>query len=66
MRSTIVSKLRNRPEWQAFRKAMNDHGVDPNLVAEIGEFEGDSLDFVEMTMALEEAFGWSLDLSRKS
>ena len=31
-------------------------GVDPNVIAEIAEMEGDSLDFVETIMAFEEAF----------
>jgi len=41
-------------------------GVDPNVVAEIGQTEGDSLDFVETTVALEEAFGPKLNKPKRS
>jgi hypothetical protein len=47
---TPVQRFRDLPEWQEFRRRMKNHGVDPNVIAEIGETEGDSLDFVEMTM----------------
>jgi hypothetical protein len=62
---SAVQRFRDLPEWQEFGRRMKDHGVDPNVIAEIEEIEGDPLDFVEMTIALEEAFGWNLDLRHK-
>ena len=50
-----IRKFRDLPEWQEIRKALKEAGMDPNVIAEIGEMEGDSLDLVEMTMAFEEA-----------
>jgi acyl carrier protein len=32
-------------------------GLDPNLIVQIVETEGDSLDLVEVAMAIEAAFG---------
>ena len=43
-------------DWQEVRKALKAAGTDPNVIAPIGEAEGDSLDLVELTMAFEEAF----------
>jgi acyl carrier protein len=52
-----IRKFRDLPDWQEVRKTLRDDvGLDPNVVAEIGEQEGDSLDLVMTTMALEEAF----------
>jgi acyl carrier protein len=50
-----IRKFRDLPGWQEIRKALKEAGMDPNLIAEIGGMEGDSLDLVEMTMAFEEA-----------
>ena len=53
-----IRKFRDMPDWPEVRKALKEEvGRDPNLVAEFGEIEGDSLDMVESTMAIEEAFG---------
>ncbi len=50
-------KLTDLPEWQEIRKNMEESDVDPNENAEIGEMDGkDSLDLIEMVMALQEAF----------
>jgi acyl carrier protein len=52
-----VRKFRDMPEWQDFRRWLREEfHLDPNLNADFGEIEGDSLDFVEVTMAMEEAF----------
>ena len=51
-----VHRFRDFPEYQEFRKMLKDAGEDPNVIAEIGETEGDSLDLVETIMAYEEAF----------
>jgi len=51
-----VRKFRDLPEWQEVRKSLKEQGFDPNVIAELGELEGDSLDLVEMTITLEEAF----------
>ena len=46
------------PDWPEVREALKEGvGRDPNLVAEFGEIEGDSLDMVEATMAIEKTFG---------
>jgi acyl carrier protein len=45
-----VRKFRDLAEWQ------KEQGFDPNVIAELGELEGDSLDRVETIMVLEEAF----------
>jgi acyl carrier protein len=53
-----IREFRDTPDWSEVRKALKeDVGRDPNLVAEFGEIEGDSLDMVEAAMAIEEAFG---------
>jgi acyl carrier protein len=53
-----IREFRDMPGWPEVRKALKEEvGRDPNLVAEFGEIEGDSLDMVEATMAIEEAFG---------
>jgi hypothetical protein len=69
----IVRKFRDLPEWQEFRRWLREEfDLDPNLIAEFGEIEGDSLDFVEVTMAVEEAFekrfkvGGKVDLDKKA
>jgi len=54
---STIRKFRDLPEWQEIRIELKQKGFDPNVIAELGEIEGDSLDFVEMVMALEEAFG---------
>jgi acyl carrier protein len=51
-----VRKFRDLPGWQEARKALKEQGFDPNVIAELGELEGDSLDLVQMTIVLEEAF----------
>lgn len=51
-----IRKFRDSPEWQEIRRELKEAGMDPNVIAEIGEMEGDSLDLVETTMAFEEAF----------
>ena len=62
----IVRKFRDLPEWQDFRRWLREEfDLDPNLIAEFGEIEGDSLDFVEVTMALEEAFEKRFKVSSK-
>lgn len=61
-----VQKFRDLPEWPEFRNSMRDAGVDPNVVAEIGETEGDSLDLVETTITLDEAFGSKLNKLKKT
>ena len=53
-----IRKFRDMPDWPEVRKALKEEvGRDPKLVAEFGEIAGDSLDMVEATMAIEEAFG---------
>ena len=52
------SEISDMPDWPEVRKALKEGvGRDPNLVAEFGEIEGDSLDMVEATMAIEKTFG---------
>lgn len=60
-----VQKFRDLPEWQDFRAGLGEFGLDPNTIAEVGEIEGDSLDFVEMTVAFEEAFKYDLKIGRR-
>jgi hypothetical protein len=48
-----IQTFRDLAEWQEFRKVLKEMGVDPNVIAEIGEIEGDSLDLVQTTIALE-------------
>ena len=53
-----IRKFRDQPDWQEVRKSLKEEvGLDPQLIAEFGETEGDSLDLVEATIAIEEAFG---------
>ncbi len=50
-------KLRDLPEWQEIRKNVEESGMDPNEIAEIGEMDRkNSLDLIDMVMALQEAF----------
>jgi len=58
---STVQKLRDLPEWQQLRRALKEKGVDPNVIAEIGEREADSLGSVELIMAFEEALGITLN-----
>jgi len=54
---TQIRKFRDMPEWPEVRKELKEElGLDPNVVAEIGEADGDSLDLVEATIALEGRF----------
>ena len=54
---TQIRKFRDMPEWPEVRKELKEElGLDPNVVAEIGEADGDSLDLVEVTIALEGRF----------
>ena len=55
-------KFRDLTEWQELRKVLKEHGLDPNVIAEIGEVEGDSLDLVETVIAIEEAVGIELNI----
>ena len=58
---STVQKLRDLLEWQQLRRALKEKGVDPNVIAEIGEREADSLGSVELIMAFEEALGITLN-----
>jgi acyl carrier protein len=55
-------KLRDTAEWPQIRDQLRRAGVDPNVVADLGEVEGDSLDLVEAVMAVEEAYGLELEI----
>ena len=55
-------KFRDLTEWQELRWALKEQGLNPNVIAEIGEVEGDSLDLVETVIALEEAVGIELNI----
>jgi acyl carrier protein len=57
-----IRKLRDSPEWPQIRDQLRKAGMDPNTVALLGESEGDSLDHVEIIMALEEAFNIELNI----
>ena len=52
-----IRKLAIRRTGLRFAPLKEGVGRDPNLVAEFGEIEGDSLDMVEATMAIEKTFG---------
>jgi acyl carrier protein len=60
-----MDKFRNQPEWPQVRDQLRKAGLDPNRVAEIGEMEGDSLDHVELLMALEEGLGIEIKIDPK-
>jgi acyl carrier protein len=52
-----MSKFRDMPEWEEVKKDLAKKlGFDEATIARIGDVEGDSLDFVETIMSLEEAF----------
>jgi len=53
-------RFRDLPDWEEARKSLRILGLDEEVIASVGEQEGDSLDLVETCMALEEAFGSSL------
>jgi acyl carrier protein len=62
-----IKKFRDFPDWKEVRKNLAEElGMDEEQIAAIGETEGDSLDLVETSMALEEAFGSTLPKRRKS
>jgi acyl carrier protein len=62
-----IKKFRDLPDWEEIRKHLAEElGMDEEQIAAIGEVEGDSLDLVETSMALEEAFGATLSKRRKS
>ncbi len=62
-----IKKFRDLPDWEEARKNLAEElGMDEKQIAALGEVEGDSLDLVETTMALEEAFGSTLPKRRKS
>ena len=62
-----IKKSRDLPDWEEIRKNLAEElGMDEEQIAPIGEVEGDSLDLVETSMALEEAFGATLPKRRKS
>ena len=61
-----VRKLRDTPEWPQIRDQLRKAGLDPNAVANLGELEGDSLDNIEMIMAIEEAFNIEIKIDSSS
>jgi acyl carrier protein len=62
-----IKKFRDLPDWEEGRKNLAVAlGMDEEQITTIGEVEGDSLDLVETSMALEEAFGLTLPKRRKS
>jgi acyl carrier protein len=62
-----IKRFRDLPDWEEVRKNLAEElGMDEEQIAAIGEVEGDSLDLVEASMALEEAFGSTLPKGRKS
>ena len=65
-----MQKLEDIPEWQGVRDTLAQRLGMTELQLRLLESEieaqpFDSLDFVELIMALEQAFGISLPLSRK-
>lgn len=49
--------INERPEWKHIRTVLADKtDLNQRQLQEIGETEGDSLDFVELVMALEEKY----------
>ena len=62
-----IKRFRDLPDWEEVRKNLAEKlGVDQEQIAAIGEVEGDSLDLVEASMALEETFGSTLSKRCKS
>jgi acyl carrier protein len=62
-----IKKFRDLSDWEEVRKNLAEElGMDEEQIAAIGEVEGDSLDLLETSMALEEAFGLTLPKRRKS
>jgi len=60
-------KFKDLKDWEEVRKTLDEElGLSESQIREIGEQEGDSLDLVETSMALEEAFGSVLPKRRKS
>jgi acyl carrier protein len=59
-------RFRELPDWEEARKSLQELGLDENAIAAVSEQEGDSLDLVEVCIAMEEAFGSSLSKRRKS
>lgn len=62
-----IRKFKNLKDWEEVRKILDEElGLSESQIREIGEQEGDSLDLVEASMVLEEAFGSVLPKRRKS
>jgi acyl carrier protein len=62
-----IKKFREFPDWEEIRTNLAEElGLDEEQIAAIGEVEGDSLDLVETSMALEEAFASKHPKRRKS
>jgi acyl carrier protein len=62
-----IKKFKDLPDWEEVRKNLaKELGMDEGQITAIGEVEGDSLDLVETSMALEEAFDSALPKRRKS
>jgi acyl carrier protein len=55
-----ISKFRDLQDWEEARKSLQALGLDEEAIASVGEQEGDSLDLVEICIALQEAFASSL------
>jgi acyl carrier protein len=61
-----IHRFRDLPNWEEARKSLQDLALDREAIASVAEQEGDSLDLVEVCIAMEEAFGSSLSKRRKS
>jgi acyl carrier protein len=62
-----IKKFRDLRNWEEVRKYLAEElGIDEGQIEAIGDAEGDSLDLVETSMALEEAFGSRLVKRPKS
>jgi acyl carrier protein len=62
-----IRKFKDLKDWEEVRKTLDEElGLSESQIREIGEQEGDSLDLVETSMVLEEAFGSMLPKRRKS
>jgi acyl carrier protein len=53
-----IKKFGDLRDWEEIRMNLAEElGMDEEQIEAIGDVEGDSLDLVEASMALEEAFG---------
>jgi acyl carrier protein len=62
-----IRKFKDLKDWEEVRRILAEElGFSESRIREIGRQEGDSLDLVETSMALEEAFGSNFPKRRKS